>query len=131
MSEKAIQAAILKAIGARPDVRLWPQRAGAGRALANNQVIRFGIPGCADLSGIVMGSGRRLEIEVKSDKGRQEPQQKRFQEMIQRFNGIYILARSVDDAVEQLEKALNQRPTFPEAACHGRAEAGQSPAAVR
>jgi hypothetical protein len=109
VSEKAIQKQILKAIGSRPDVRLWRQNTGVGRALGSDNVMAFGLPGCADLSGIVAG-GRRLEIEVKSQDGRQTPQQKRFEQMITRFGGIYILARSVEDAVAQLETALQRQP---------------------
>jgi hypothetical protein len=97
--EKAIQNDILRAFGTLPAIRLW--RANVGVARVGTRVIRFGIPGQADLTGI-LPDGRRLEIEVKSATGRQTPEQLAFQNMIERFNGIYILARSTNDVRQRL-----------------------------
>ncbi len=98
-SEKALQNEILRAFGTLPGLRLW--RANVGVARIGDRLIRFGIPGQADLTGI-LPDGRRLEIEVKSDRGRQTPRQRAFQAMIERFGGIYILARSIHDVRERL-----------------------------
>jgi len=98
-SEKALQNDILRAFGTLPRLRLW--RANVGVARIGTRVIRFGIPGQADLTGI-LPDGRRLEIEVKSPTGRQTPEQVAFQNMIEKFHGIYILARSTDDVRQQL-----------------------------
>jgi hypothetical protein len=78
--------------------------------MESNNVIRMGVAGCADLTGIVTisGIGIRLEIEVKTQKGRQSDQQIRFEKMVRDRGGIYILARSVDDAILQLEEAINE-----------------------
>ena len=67
--------------------------------------MRYGVNGCADISGLVTidGMGVRLEVEVKSATGRQSPDQKRFEQMIRSRGGVYILARSVDEAVAMLE----------------------------
>jgi hypothetical protein len=97
--EKAIQNDIFRAFGTLPGLRLW--RANVGVARVGTRVIRFGIPGQADLTGI-LPDGRRLEIEVKSSTGRQTPKQVAFQNMIERFNGIYILARSTNDVRQRL-----------------------------
>lgn len=117
MTEQQIQAAILATLGARPDVRLWRQNAGMAvpleelkRAQRNGRKpvpVRYGVNGCGDLSGVLMvsGLGIRLEVEVKAANGRQSDDQKRFQAMIERFGGIYILARSVEEALEQLTRA--------------------------
>jgi len=102
-SEKAIQNEILRAFGTLPGVRLW--RANVGVARIGDRVVRFGISGQADLTGI-LPDGRRLEIEVKSPTGRQTPPQAAFQAMIERFNGLYVLARSVDDVRRALEGYL-------------------------
>lgn len=104
MKENEIQARIIAAIGSRPDVRLWRANTGAAQ-MANGQFVRFGIPGQADLSGIT-ADGRRLEIEVKSATGRLRPDQVAFGKMIRRFGGIYIVARSVEEAVRQVEAAI-------------------------
>jgi hypothetical protein len=63
--------------------------------------VRFGVPGQADISGILVG-GRRLEIEVKGPTGRMSDQQRKFRAMIECFGGLYILARSVDDVTQAL-----------------------------
>lgn len=66
-SERYIQNAILRAYATRPDLRIW--RMNTGKARFNGQVVQFGVPGQADLTGI-LPDGRRLEIEVKSPTGR-------------------------------------------------------------
>ena len=103
MSEKQVQNAILRAFGTIPQLRLW--RANVGVARLGRRMVRFGVPGQADLTGILPG-GLRLEVEVKSLGGRQSPQQQAYQRMIQRFGGIYVLARSVEDVGRALEAFL-------------------------
>jgi hypothetical protein len=94
MTESPVQRDILRAFGTRPDMRLW--RANAGAAKFKGRLVRFGVPGQADLTGI-LPDGTRLEIETKSDVGRQSPEQVAYQRMIERFGGIYVLARSTND----------------------------------
>lgn len=65
--------------------------------------MRFGLPGQADLSGI-LPDGKRLEIEVKSVSGIQHESQKMFQAMIERFGGVYILVRFVEDVGNELRR---------------------------
>ena len=98
MTEHQIQNEILRVYGTHPGLRLWRQNTGKARYISKGSVrtVSFGIPGQADLSGI-LPDGRRLEIEVKTADGRQSPEQRRFQAMIEKFNGMYILARSVED----------------------------------
>jgi hypothetical protein len=116
--ERDTQTRILNRFGSRPDMRLWRQQSGVavpvqtlkkyvGKVLTDDMLrrmprIKYGIPGCADLSGL-LHDGRRIEIEVKSATGRQQPQQRRFQAMIETFGGVYILARSEGDVEEVLE----------------------------
>lgn len=58
----------------------------------------FGKKGSADITGILK-DGRRLEIEVKDYKGKQSIEQIEFQQMIIKNNGVYILARNLDDVI--------------------------------
>jgi len=102
MTEKEIQNDILRAFGTVTTLRLW--RANVGAARIGTRTIRFGIPGQADLTGI-LPDGRRLEIEVKAPAGRQTAQQRSFQNMIERFHGVYILARSVEEVGRRLAAA--------------------------
>ena len=108
MTEKQIQNAILRVFGTDPQLRLW--RANVGVARIGRRIVRFGIPGQADLTGILPG-GLRLEIEVKSANGRQSTEQHAFQRMIERFGGLYILARSVEDVQLALDGRRNESET--------------------
>jgi hypothetical protein len=120
--EKRTQNDILRALGTRPDLRLWRQNVGvavplsalrlvARAVLPNTQAekllgavrpITYGVPGMADLSG-VRSDGRRIEIEVKSPRGRQRKEQRSYQKMIERFGAVYVLARTVEEAESCLE----------------------------
>ncbi len=103
LSEKQIQNAILRVFGTRPDIRLW--RANAGVARYGRRVVAFGIPGQADLTGI-LPDGVRLEIEVKGPDSRQTKEQRSFQRMIERFGGVYVLARSAPDVWQAIGSYL-------------------------
>ena len=61
-------------------------RIGGPRS-TGGRIVRFGLPGQADLTGILTG-GLRLEIEVKGPEGRQTEEQRAFQRMIERFGGV-------------------------------------------
>ena len=100
MSEIRIQQEILQAIGARDDLRVWRNQTGALRD-ERGRLVRFGLPGSADILGILKG-GRFLAIEVKSPTGRQSEQQHNFERMVRNMGGLYILARSVSDVLEVL-----------------------------
>jgi hypothetical protein len=105
VQESQLVQQILLEIGKRRDVRIWRSNTGAAKgrgARGKEYFVRFGVPGAADLSGLLAG-GRRLEVECKSGRGRVRPEQKAFAEMVERFGGLYVLARSVED----VERAIN------------------------
>lgn len=77
-------------------------------AFRNNHAISFGLKGSADISGIIQG-GIRLEIECKTGLARQTEDQVRFQQMIEKFGGIYIVARSTEQACDKLQEILGLR----------------------
>ena len=108
MRERAIQNAILRAFGTRRHLRLW--RANVLAARMGDRFVRAGVPGQADLTGILqVGSiGVSLWIEVKSATGRQTREQVWFQQMVERLGGLYVLARSVKD-VEDAINAYRER----------------------
>lgn len=62
----------------------------------------YKIRGVSDILGVLRG-GRILAIEVKAEKGRVSPEQKRFIDMINAAGGKAFVARSIED----LEKNLN------------------------
>lgn len=104
-SEALIQQRILLALGAHPACRIWRMNTGALPDPRTGRIIRFGIPGLADILGMLRPSGRFLAIEVKSATGRQSTQQQAFQRMVESCGGLYVLARSVDDAVQAVLRA--------------------------
>lgn len=98
MKETSIVKSILSYLQLRPG-QYWRQNTGAVSipAKRGNRFVRFGVPGAADITGIK--EGVRIEIEVKTSKGRLSENQKEYQRMIQENGGVYILARSIDDVV--------------------------------
>lgn len=102
MTEAQLQDAIRLALGRDPSVTLW--RNNIGHALmAHGGRVTFGVggPGGADLIGILRG--RFIALEVKTQTGRQSVEQQRFQSLVESKGGIYLLARSVDEAVAMVE----------------------------
>ena len=93
---------ILREFGARTDLRIWSQNTGAART-KTGQVVKFGIKGQADLSGVMLPGGRRIEIECKTGNATQTKEQIRWQAMIEKYGGLYVLARGVDDVRRALD----------------------------
>lgn len=93
-------------------MRLWRANVGVARIggprSAGGRIVRFGLPGQADLTGILPG-GVRLEIEAKGAAGRQTEEQHAFQRMIERFGGVYVLARSVEDVWQAIGSYLRDQ----------------------
>ena len=102
--ERDLQARILAVFGGMPELRLFRANVGVAVPIGRDVPVRFGVPGQADLNGIVMG-GRRVEIEVKSPTGRRSREQVAWGEMVERFGGIYVVARSTDDVYVALAAA--------------------------
>ncbi len=99
MSEQDIQSAVLAAVTAVPGCLAW--RANSGLAVtAARSIIRANVPGCADI--LACYRGRFIAIEVKTERGRQSQQQRRFQAAVERAGGLYVLARSPADALAAL-----------------------------
>lgn len=99
--ETTLMHAIMTALPGPPDGVWWRQNVGVGVA-PGQRVIRFGVPGMADIGGVYRG--RHIEIEVKTDTGRQSEQQRRWERAVTRAGGVYVLARSIDDALAALAR---------------------------
>ena len=99
MSETEILRAVLVAVTALPDTVAWRNNTGVA-VTAARQVVRFGAPGAPDILGV--RAGRAFGIEIKTPTGRQSAAQVAFQRAYERAGGLYIIARSVDDAVRAL-----------------------------
>lgn len=64
--------------------------------------------GMADLVGWI--DGRWLEVEVKMREGRQKLSQERHEALVRAHGGIYVLARSPEEAERLIRAALEHRP---------------------
>lgn len=91
---------ILLKIGNRPDCRTW--RNETGLAYRDGKAIRYGKKGSSDIIGLT-SDGKLLCIEVKTGRATQQENQVFFQKVIEKFNGRYFLARSVDSVVNYLD----------------------------
>jgi hypothetical protein len=107
LREIDIQQGVLLALGSRSDCKVWRNNVGTGRD-PSGRVIRFGVPGSADVFGILAPSGRFLALEIKSAKGRLRPEQAGWGEMVRRQGGIYEVVRSIEEAVAVVERAQEQ-----------------------
>ncbi len=83
---------------------IWRQQSGVFMG-PSGHVVRVGIEGQADLGGVLC-NGRALQIETKSATGRLREPQERWRGMVERMGGLWILARSADDAVAAVRAAI-------------------------
>lgn len=105
MIERDVATEILAAWGRHPLLKLWRANVGVGW-FANGEParktdpgaypVRYGVKGQADYTGLILPSGRRLELETKATRGRQSADQTNYQEMIERMGGLYVLAPSLE-----------------------------------
>lgn len=88
--------------------RVWIQVNGLFRAYHDpERLIKSGVNGMADISGILI-NGRRLELEVKTGKGKRSEAQENWKKMIEKFGGVYIEARTVGDTIQQIRKIVGK-----------------------
>lgn len=100
MREAELMRHILVALNQLPDALFWRVNVGLASS-PDGRVTRYGLPGQADIAGIVRG--KHVELEVKTPTGRQSQQQVRWQRAIERAGGVYVVVRSVDEALAALE----------------------------
>lgn len=109
MAERDVQAEVMLEFGALPYLRIWRQNTGVAvyeSKTGAKTFVKYGVPGGADLSGL-LACGKRVELECKREGGgRHEPEQKRFGAMIARMGGMYALVSSVADARAALDSHL-------------------------
>jgi len=74
--------------------------------------VRFGIRGMADVLAFTR-SGTVVWVEAKSSTGRQSDTQRVFQEEVEAFGHVYVLANSVDVVIEMFGKgAVNHQTAY-------------------
>lgn len=105
--ETVIQNRCLLEIGCDPGVMAWRQQVGAYRMLNRDVVVKVGDKGASDALLVVavkitpemVGQtiGAAVGAEFKTATGRQSPDQKLWQENLERRGGIYRLVRSPEE----------------------------------
>ncbi len=110
LTEAVIQQRVLIALGARTDCRVWRQNAGTFSSLDGGRIVKAAPKGAADLTGLVLPLCRRLELEVKTKRGRESKAQKNWQALIERMGGYYAVVRSADEAIRTVEAAALSGP---------------------
>lgn len=104
---------ILVAICKFREVRAWKAQSGVFRRLHDEGVVRVGVPGIADITGIISIQiagyiiGLRLEIEVKTGNAVQRKEQKAFESVIMDRGGLYIVGRSIQEVVDMIRPILS------------------------
>ena len=112
--ESDVVAGLLQVFSCLPGVKVWRQNTGC-LLDDHGRPVRFGVRGGADVSGLVAvwvrgrKLGIRLETEAKHpDGGDWSDDQRVFCAMIKSEGGIYILTRSVEDGLRQLDAAAQE-----------------------
>jgi hypothetical protein len=95
--ESKIQEIVLAHVNRIPGVEVWRMNTGGARTATG--FVRYGEPGQADLAGLMAPTGRRLEIELKAKRGKLRDTQEEYRERIERCGGLYIVARSLPQAM--------------------------------
>ncbi|WP_265499592.1 VRR-NUC domain-containing protein [Paracoccus beibuensis] len=99
MKERTIQNKILIALSKEYAGRSiwWTNDTGVAKSMDGKRTISFGLKGSPDILGCL--GGRFIGIEVKTESGKQREAQAKFQKAFERAGGVYIIARSVEDAL--------------------------------
>lgn len=119
---KNLKRQIALAVGTLPYARAFLRETGQGRvggrrvaarviasceavdAYLGESPIRFGVIGGADVEAFVGPLGRHVELEVKTGKGAQSPEQRMFAAAVAPFGVRYVVVRTVEEAVEAVRR---------------------------
>jgi hypothetical protein len=99
---------ILIELSKNENIRVWKSQ--VAMAKVGSRYLKFGVKGLPDITGIirVRDRGIFLGIEAKTGKAVQSIQQKKFEQMIKKLGGFYMVARSVDDARDFCERLMQR-----------------------
>lgn len=90
----------------------WPtslilrQNTGAMKD-SSNRLVRFGVPGQADLRCVI--DGFAVEVECKTEQGKQSDAQRRYEKAVSRAGGIYLVCTDAEDCVNAARTELSRR----------------------
>lgn len=102
-SESEIQAEIMLEASRRGH-RLYRSNAGRIKSAHTGTWVKLLPAGFADVFGFRGSDGKFIAIEVKNEKGKLRPEQKRFAEFAATQPIIYGVARSKEEAIQIIEE---------------------------
>ena len=118
MLESEFQKYILEAFEYDRNIKIWRNNTGATK-IDDKRFIRFGVPGAADIIGIVKHfrckicnasqDGIFLAIEVKGTKGKTTDKQTEWLNEIEDYNGITIVLKPIESDPIGLRERIEQR----------------------
>lgn len=79
-------------------------RLNTGALPVGKRFVRFGVPGSADILGVIPPSGRALAVEVKRPGGRISPTQVAWLDLFRSAGGLALVVHSI----EELRLALRE-----------------------
>jgi hypothetical protein len=108
--ENDFRRCLLVHIGQNPGYRTWIQEVKIALRDKKGKVIRMfdsGVPeGAADISGIVLPEGWRIELELKGPKTVIRPAQLRWEELMGKMGAVYLRYRM--NSAKSLEENLDR-----------------------
>jgi hypothetical protein len=93
---------VLIAVTALPGAMFWRQNTGTFRTMDGLRVVKASVNGVGDIMGAYFG--RAVAIETKTLTGPLRKTQVRFRAKWEKAGGLYIVARSSEDALTALQK---------------------------
>jgi hypothetical protein len=91
---------VLIAITAFPGCMAWRQNTGTYRTMDGKRVVKVSANGVADIMGVYWG--KAIAVETKTANGTLRVSQKRFRNAFEAAGGVYIVARSPEEAIAKL-----------------------------
>ena len=91
-------------------MRGFERTVGHYRYLFSDARISIGTPGEADVEFIMPSKYGTISlyVEIKAGKSDLSKEQKQFKKLIQRMNGFYMVGRSSDQVISEIEKYLEK-----------------------
>jgi len=88
-----------------PGVILFKRTVMLALTLDGRRKITCGIPGEADIDGMLAPNGRKFCAEVKTGNARSTKTQKRYRAVVESHGGYYCIVRSVEDLLAGIKEA--------------------------
>ena len=104
MKEAEILSEVMIEIGSIPGVLAWRNNTGMIKS-ADGRFVRFGTPGSPDV--IVIAGGKFVGLEVKTERGRLSPRQRKWRAACETAGGIYAVVRDAHSAFMVVMDAIH------------------------